>query len=163
MKEQYRILSKQTLSDFPFYHSPQKIVPSEPDLLLEMTFSPKIYLIDNLSPEIESIVKNGVEWLDARIDCSPSMPSEEQIIVYENYRMPYVHQTYKLTNLEKQYGKLNWVNIEKTEFDFSRIEKIPLVERLIFKLEEDFGIVFIHNSVIDLIGKHVKDVWVRSI
>ncbi|TOF61785.1 hypothetical protein CGJ18_24730, partial [Vibrio parahaemolyticus] len=79
-----------------------------------------------------------------------SQPTDDQIRVYEDYRMPYTHQAYKLTDKEKQYGKLNWLDIESTEFDFSKLENIPLEERLIFKLEEDFGIVFIHLSVIDL-------------
>ncbi|TNY53881.1 hypothetical protein CGK65_20815, partial [Vibrio parahaemolyticus] len=74
-----------------------------------------------------------------------------------------IHQTYKLTDKEKQYGKLNWLDIESTEFDFSKLENITLEERLIFKLEEDFGLVFIHQSVIDLIKKDVKDVWIRDV
>ncbi|TOO84872.1 hypothetical protein CGH27_27560, partial [Vibrio parahaemolyticus] len=69
--------------------------------------------------------------------------------------MPYIHQTYKLTGKEKQYGKLNWLDIESIEFDFSKLENIPLEERLIFKLEEDFGFIFIHQSVIDLLKKDV--------
>ncbi|MDG2550310.1 hypothetical protein P7L93_24420, partial [Vibrio parahaemolyticus] len=69
----------------------------------------------------------------------------------------------KLTDKEKQYGKLNWLDIESTEFDFSKLENIPLEERLIFKLEEDFGLVFIHQSVIDLLKKDVKDVWIRDV
>lgn len=77
--------------------------------------------------------------------------------------MPYIHQTYKLTDKEKQYGKLNWLDIKSTEFDFSKLENIPLEERLIFKLEEDFGLIFIHQSVIDLLKKDVKDVWVRDV
>ncbi len=77
--------------------------------------------------------------------------------------MSYIHQTYKLTDKEKQYGKLNWLDIESTEFDFSKLENIPLEERLIFKLEEDFGLVFIHQSVIDLLKKDVKDVWERDV
>ncbi|EGQ7900821.1 hypothetical protein H8Q53_004712, partial [Vibrio parahaemolyticus] len=64
---------------------------------------------------------------------------------------------------EKQYGKLNWFDIESTEFDFSKLENIPLEERLIFKLEEDFGLIFIHQSVIDLLKKDVKDVWIRDV
>ncbi len=58
---------------------------------------------------------------------------------------------------------MNWLDIESTEFDFSKLENIPLEERLIFKLEEDFGLVFIHQSVIDLLKKDVKDVWVRDV
>ncbi|GAB7223121.1 hypothetical protein VoSk93_23370 [Vibrio owensii] len=77
--------------------------------------------------------------------------------------MPYTHQTYKLTDKEKQYGKLNWLDIESTEFDFSKLDNVPLEQRLVFKLEEDFGLVFIHQSVIDLLKKDVKDVWVRDI
>ncbi|ELV8639871.1 hypothetical protein QNE20_003848, partial [Vibrio vulnificus] len=69
----------------------------------------------------------------------------------------------KLTDKEKQYGKLNWLDIESTEFDFSKLENIPLEERLIFKLEEDFGLVFIHQSVIDLLKIDVKDVWIRDV
>ncbi|TOP72521.1 hypothetical protein CGH10_24125, partial [Vibrio parahaemolyticus] len=67
------------------------------------------------------------------------------------------------TDKEKQYGKLNWLDIESTEFDFSNLENIPLEERLIFKLEEDFGLVFIHQSVIDLLKIDVKDVWIRDV
>ncbi|MDF4809937.1 hypothetical protein P3536_18920 [Vibrio parahaemolyticus] len=68
-----------------------------------------------------------------------------------------------MTDKEKQYGKLNWLDIESTEFDFSKLENIPLEERLIFKLEEDFGLIFIHQSVIDLLKKDVKDVWVGDV
>ena len=96
-------------------------------------------------------------------DCSPSHSPDDEIKVYEDYRMSYIHQTYKLTDKEKQYGKLNWLDIESTEFDFFKLENIPLEERLIFKLEEDFGLVFIHQSVIDLLKKDVKDVWVRDV
>ncbi|MDP2502242.1 hypothetical protein BCT47_24935 [Vibrio splendidus] len=162
MKE-YKILSKLTLSNFPFKHSPKPIVPVEPDLLLEMTFSPKLFIIGDIAEKVENLVVHGVEWLDARVDCSPSQPSDDQIKVYEDYRMPYIHQTYKLTNQEKQFGQLNWIDVENTEFDFSKLESIPLEERLIFKLEEDYGLVFIHQSVIDLLKQHVKDVWVRDV
>ena len=159
----YAVLSKQSLTDLPFQKSSKPIVPVEPDLLLEMTFSPKLFIISDIASEVEKLVVHGVEWLDARVDCSPSQPTDEEIKVYEDYRMPYIHQTYKLTDKEKQYGKLNWLDIESTEFDFSKLENIPLEERLIFKLEEDFGLVFIHQSVIDLLKKDVKDVWIRDV
>ncbi|MFA0525598.1 hypothetical protein AB4517_18680 [Vibrio sp. 10N.222.52.C3] len=163
MKNQYSVLSKQNLTEFPFQQTPKPIVPVEPDLLLEMTFSPKLFVIGDIASKVEQLVVHGVEWLDARVDCSPSQPSDDQIKVYEDYRMPYIHQTYKLTNQEKQFGKLNWIDAENTEFDFSKLESIPLEERLIFKLEEDYGLVFIHQSVIDLLKQHVKDVWVRDV
>lgn len=108
-------------------------------------------------------MQHGVEWLDARVDNSPSQPSDEQLEVYDNYRMPYIQQTYRLTDKEKQFGKLNWLDTDSTEFDFSKLENIPVEQRLIFKLEEDFGLVFIHKSVIDLLREHVKTVWVRDI
>ncbi|CDU07709.1 Conserved hypothetical protein [Vibrio coralliirubri] len=163
MKENYVILTKQTLTDFPFQQSLKPIVPVEPDLLLEMSFSPKLFIIGDIAEKVEKLVIHGVEWLDARVDCSPSQPSDDQIKVYEDYRMPYIHQTYKLTNQEKQFGKLNWIDAENTEFDFSKLECTPLEERLIFKLEEDYGLVFIHQSVIDLLKQHVNDVWVRDV
>ncbi|TOD89739.1 hypothetical protein, partial [Vibrio parahaemolyticus] len=108
----YIVLSKQSLTNFPFQQSPKPIVPVEPDLLLEMTFSPKLFIISDIASEVEKLVVHGVEWLDARVDCSPSQPTDDQIKVYEDYRMPYIHQTYKLTDKEKQYGKLNWLDIE---------------------------------------------------
>ncbi|UTZ24942.1 hypothetical protein [Vibrio campbellii] len=163
MISEYSILTRKGINNFPFQQSPKPIVPVEPDLLLEMTFSPKLFIISDIASEVEKLVVHGVEWLDARVDCSPSQPSDDEIKVYEDYRMPYIHQTYKLTDKEKQYGKLNWLDIESIEFDFSNLENIPLEERLIFKLEEDFGFVFIHQSVIDLLKKDVKDVWVRDV
>ncbi|OBS95866.1 hypothetical protein BCT93_24835 [Vibrio lentus] len=163
MKNQYSVLSKQNLTEFPFQQTPKPIVPVEPDLLLEMTFSPKLFVIGDIASKVEQLVVHGVEWLDARVDCSPSQPSDDQIKVYEDYRMPYIHQAYKLTNQEKQFGQLNWIDAENTEFDFSKLESIPLEERLIFKLEEDYGLVFIHQSVIDLLKQHVNDVWVRDV
>ncbi|ACH64195.1 hypothetical protein GNP63_12005 [Aliivibrio fischeri] len=163
MNSQYNIFSKTKLEYFPFQQTPKPIVPVEPDLLLEMTFSPKLFIINDIAEKVENLVQHGVEWLDARIDCSPSQPSDEQIKVFENFRMPYIHQTYRLTNEEKQYGKLNWLDLNSVDLDFSRLNNIPLEERLIFKLEEDFGYVFIHESVIELLKKHVKDVWVRDV
>ncbi len=159
----YAVLSKQSLTDLPFQKSSKPIVPVEPDLLLEMTFSPKLFIISDIASEVEKLVVHGVEWLDARADCSPSQPSDDEIRVYEDYRMPYIHRDYRLTDKEKQYGKLNWLDIESTEFDFSKLENISLEYRLIFKLEEDFGLVFIHKSVIELFKKGVKDVWVRDV
>ena len=100
MKEQYHLLTKQDLGNFPFQQSPKPIVPVEPDLLLEMTFSPKLFIISDIASEVEKLVVHGVEWLDARVDCSPSQPSDDEIKVYEDYRMPYIHQTYKLTDKE---------------------------------------------------------------
>ncbi|MGI3094439.1 hypothetical protein ACRTEP_23795 [Vibrio diabolicus] len=113
----YAVLSKQSLTDFPFQQSSKPIVPVELDLLLEMTFSPKLFIISDIASEVEKLVVHGVEWLDARLDCSPSQPSDDEIKVYEDYRMPYIHQTYKLTDKEKQYGKLNWLDIESPECD----------------------------------------------
>ena len=159
----YAVLSKQSLTDLPFQKSSKPIVPVEPDLLLEMTFSPKLFIISDIASEVEKLVVHGVEWLDARADCSPSQPSDDEIRVYEDYRMPYIHRDYRLTDKEKQYGKLNRLDIESTEFDFSKLENISLEDRLIFKLEEDFGLVFIHKSVIELFIKGVKDVWVRDV
>ncbi len=163
MKEQYSVLSKQVLNRFPFQQTPKRMLPLEPDLLLEMTFSPKLFIIDDIAAKVEAVVQHSVEWLDARVDCSPSQPSEDEILVYENFRMPYIHQTYRLTNQEKQYGKLNWLDIQSADFQWDRLQDIPLEQRLIFKLEEDFGIVFIHQSIIDLLKQHVKDVWVRDV
>ncbi|MCM0147287.1 hypothetical protein KCN56_01715 [Photobacterium galatheae] len=160
---EYIVLSKVSFNNFPFQKTPTPMVPVEPDLLLELTFSPKLYIMRDIAQKVEQLVKHGIEWLDARVDCSPSQPTDAQIKVYENYRMPYIHQTYKLTDKEKQYGKLNWIDIDATEFDFSKLESIPLEERLIFKLEEDYGLVFIHQSVIDLLKQHVKEVWVRDV
>ncbi len=163
MKDEYQVLTKKSLSNFPFQQTPERIIPTEPDLLLEMTFSPKLFIISDIAAKVEKLVQHGVEWLDARVDCSPSQPTDEQIKVFENFRMPYIHQTYRLTNEEKQYGKLNWLDLNSVDLDFSRLDNIPLEERLIFKLEEDFGYVFIHESVIELLKKHVKDVWVRDV
>ncbi|SFM22609.1 hypothetical protein [Marinobacter zhejiangensis] len=160
---EYHILSKGHLSAFELKPTPEPTVSAEPDLLLEMTFSPKLFIAPGIAEEMEQLVTFGVEWLDARVDCSPSQPPDEQLKVYENYRMPYIHQAYRLTDQEKQHGRLNWMDAENTEFDFSRLDSIPLEERLIFKLEEDYGLVFIHQSVIDLLKKHVNDVWVRDV
>ncbi|BCV37343.1 hypothetical protein TUM17377_26710 [Shewanella chilikensis] len=54
-------------------------------------------------------MQHGAEWLDARVDNSPSQPSDEQLEVYENYRMTYIQQTYTMTDKAKQFGKLNLV------------------------------------------------------
>ncbi len=62
----YIVLSKQSLTDFPFQQSPKPIVPVEPDLLLEMTFSPKLFIISDIASKVEELVVHGVEWLDAR-------------------------------------------------------------------------------------------------
>ncbi|MUK28840.1 hypothetical protein GNP44_01850 [Aliivibrio fischeri] len=163
MNNEYHILSKSVFSQFLFQQTPKPIVPVGPDLLLEMTFSPKLFIINDISEKVENLVQHGVEWLDARVDCSPSQPTDEQIKVFENFRMPYIHQTYRLTNEEKQYGKLNWLDLNSVDLDFSRLDNVPLEERLLFKLEEDFGYVFIHESVIELLKKHVKDVWIRDV
>ena len=163
MKEQYLILTKQTLDSFPFQPTSIAMFSGEPDLLLELTFSPKLFIVKDIASKIEQWVQHGVEWVDARVDCSPSQPSDDQLKVYENFRMPYIHQTYRLTDKEKQYGKLNWLNTTSIQFDFSKLESVPLEERLIFKLEEDFGLVFIHQSVIDLLMKYVKSVWIRDV
>lgn len=163
MKNEYHILSKTLLSGFIFQQTPERIVPTEPDLLLEMTFSPKLFIINDLSPKVENLVQHGVEWLDARIDCSPSQPADDQIKVFENFRMPYIHQIYRLTNEEKQYGKLNWLDLNKVELDFSQLINVPLEERLLFKLEEDFGYIFIHNTIIEALKPSIKDVWVRDV
>lgn len=123
-----------------------------------------MFIIDNVSPKIENMVQHGVEWLDARVDCSPSQPDEDEMKVHENFRMPYIHQVYKLTNEDKKYGKLNWIDLNNIDLDFSRLENAPLEERLIFKLEEDFGYVFIHESAIEALrSSRVKDVWVRDV
>ena len=159
----YALLSRQSLAEFAFQPTPKSTVTLEPDLLLEITFSPKLFIVNDIAERIAERVQHGVEWLDARVDCSPSQPSKDQIKVFENFRMPYIHQTYRLTNEEKQYGKLNWLDLETAKLDFSRLEGVPLEERLIFKLEEDFGYLFIHNSVVALLKKHVKTVWVRDV
>ncbi len=49
MKNQYSVLSKQNLTEFPFQQTPKSIVPVEPDLLLEMTFSPKLFIIGDIA------------------------------------------------------------------------------------------------------------------
>ncbi len=108
------------------------MLPTESDLLLEMTFSPKIFIIDYIDSKVEALVQHGVEWLDARVDCSPSQPSDEQIQVYENFRMPYIHQTYLLTNHEKQYGKLNWLEIDSADFQWDTLAMYSIRRALDF-------------------------------
>lgn len=161
MKNEYTILSKNIFDQFPFQQTELKI--TEPDLLLEMTFSPKLFILNDISPKIEALIVNGVEWLDARVDYSPSQPSEDNMKIYENFRMPYIHKTYRLTDEEKQFGQLNWLDLNNITLDFSRLAEVPLAERLLFKLEEDFGVVIIHNSIIDILKSAVVDVWVRDV
>ena len=163
MKNEYTILSKNTFDQFPFQTTPKRIIPVIPDLVLDMNFSPKLYLIADLSPKVEGFVLHGVEWLDASVDRSPSQPDENDVKVSEYYRMVYIHQTYRLTDEEKQIGQLNWLDLEKIELDFSRLAEIPLAERLLFKLEEDLGVVMIHNSIMDKLEELVEDVMVRGI
>ncbi|TNY52517.1 hypothetical protein CGK67_23230, partial [Vibrio parahaemolyticus] len=55
MKEQYHLLTKQDLGNFPFQQSPKPIVPVEPDLLLEMTFSPKLFIISDIASKVEKL------------------------------------------------------------------------------------------------------------
>ncbi|WP_394136526.1 hypothetical protein [Aliivibrio fischeri] len=55
------------------------------------------------------------------------------------------------------------VDLNSVDLDFTRLNNVPLEKSLIFKLEEDFRYVFIHESVIELLKKHVKDVWVRDV
>ncbi|HCG7776448.1 TPA: hypothetical protein NJ461_004810, partial [Vibrio parahaemolyticus] len=52
MKEDYIILTKKSLTNFPFQQSPKPIVPVEPDLLLEMTFSPKLFIISDIASKV---------------------------------------------------------------------------------------------------------------
>ena len=84
----YIVLSKQSLTDFPFQQSPKPIVPVEPDLLLEMLFSTKLFIISAIVSKLEKLVIHGLEWLDARVGCSPSQPTYDEIKAYEDYRMP---------------------------------------------------------------------------
>ncbi|NRA83801.1 MAG: hypothetical protein HRU22_08545 [Gammaproteobacteria bacterium] len=164
MNNQYHILSKQVINQFVFQQSAKTMITVQPDLLLEITFSPKLFIIDDIATKIEALVKHGVEWLDARIDNSPSLPQDDEIKVFENFRMPYIHQTYRLTDQEKQLGQLNWLDLKTVALDFSRLDAVPLEERLLFKLEEDFGIVLIHNSVIEALkNAKVKDIWIRDV
>ncbi len=79
------------------------------------------------------------------MDCYPSQPSDEEIKVYENFRMPYKHQTYRLTSQEKQYGKLNWQDIDSADLQWWKLASMPLEDSLIFKLEKDYGIISIHK------------------
>lgn len=109
MKDEYSILTKQNMDTFPFQQTHAPVGAAAPDLLLEMTFSPKLFIIGDIASKLEPLVQHGVEWLDARVDNSPSQPSDEQLEVYDNYRMPYIQQTYRLTDKEKQFGKLNGV------------------------------------------------------
>ncbi|TNY65375.1 hypothetical protein CGK67_02745, partial [Vibrio parahaemolyticus] len=55
MKEDYIILTKQNLTNFPFQQTPKPIVPVEPDLLLEMTFSPKLFIISDIASKVEKL------------------------------------------------------------------------------------------------------------
>ena len=80
MKNEYTILSKNIFDQFPFQQTELKI--TEPDLLLEMTFSPKLFILNDISPKIEALIVNGVEWLDARVDYSPSQPSEDNMKIF---------------------------------------------------------------------------------
>jgi len=63
-------------------------VPVEPDLLLEMLFFTKLFIIGAIVSKLEKLVIHGAEWLDARVDCSPSQPTDDEIKAYEDYRMP---------------------------------------------------------------------------
>ncbi len=77
MRNQYNVLSKQNLTEFPFQQTQKSIVPVEADLLLEMTFSPKLFIIGDIADKVEKLVVHRMEWLDARVDCSPSQPSDD--------------------------------------------------------------------------------------
>lgn len=163
MTKRYHILSKRNIDSFPFQKTEKKIIPVEPDLLIDLSFSPKLFVINDISPVIEKMTKSGVEWIDSCIDCSPSQPQDDEVRVYENFRTPYIHRTFRLTTKEKKHDELNWLDIDEVELDFSKLDGIPLEERLIFKLEEDFGYIFIHHSIIEALrGGGVKDVWIRG-
>lgn len=163
MKNEYSILSKQTLEAFALQQTTGLKHKAKPDVVLEMSFSPKLYIVKDLANKVESLVNQGVEWLDAKVDASVSRPSDEELVIFEDYRMPYIHQTFALTGQDKRNGKLNWLDANNTEFDFSSLEGLPLEQRLMFKLHEDYGLVFIHQSVIDLLHAEAAVVWIRDV
>ncbi len=60
MNTEYHILSKQLSDQFPFQQTLKRMLPTEPDLLLEMTFSPTLFIIDDIASKVEALVQHGV-------------------------------------------------------------------------------------------------------
>lgn len=166
MQQQYVILSQTTLDSLPLPISPEPAAgaaPATPQLLLEMTFSPKLFVSNDLLSQLQPLCGDTTEWLPAAIDASPSQPQADEIRHYDYYHMAYIQQSYRLTELQPQPGRLNWLDAATTRFDFSRLADIPLAERRLFKLAEDYGLVFIHLSLIELLQQQANTIWVRRL
>ncbi len=56
MSNEYHILCKKLLVQFSFQQMPKRMLRIDPDLLLEMTFSPKLFIIDDIDSKVEAMV-----------------------------------------------------------------------------------------------------------
>ena len=104
--------------------------------------SKKIY--DILQP----LFINGVQLIPATI-------TGKDNVLYEDYFYLHIYNIYEL--LDRDLSVYDWDDFVEQAEDIEKIviskniEKIPLKERLIFKLKEDPTFEFYHKSVVDAI------------
>ena len=91
---------------------------------------------------------NGVQLIPATI-------TGKDNVLYEDYFYLHIYNIYEL--LDRDLSVYDWDDFIEQAEDIEKIviskniEKIPLKERLIFKLKEDPTFEFYHKSVVDAI------------
>jgi len=106
-----------------------------------------------ISPQIHEVLSsleiNGIQLVPATI------LNPQNDTIYDKYYYLHIYNLIKCLDIENsqcRVGRIGKVrSISKMKLDVAELEKIPLKDRLIFKLEEMFIFQLFHKSVVDAI------------
>ena len=113
--------------------------------------SPKVFS-NRIKETIESMNIPDIDFLDAEI-------TNRKGETYNEYFIIHVRKLVACFDKEKSiwgppaFDPNKVMSIEKMVLDMDKLEKIPLKERLIFRLEECVNYTLFHESVVDVIAE----------
>ncbi|UUM32475.1 hypothetical protein [Vibrio japonicus] len=145
----------------------------QPDLVVDFCQCPRFFFAEKFADILSAMNPKGIEriknpfrpHLDDEVQIDIGTDDELETIDDIDYVFFHIFNRYDVLDLDTTHWNCEAPSIgsiSKPVLDESKLNTIPLEERLIFKLDQDPSFVFMHNSVVDAMLKaNMQDIWVR--
>ncbi len=145
----------------------------QPDLVIDFAQSPRLFfakkyadILSSMTPEGIERIKNPyqpTEDLGAQIDIG----TEKELETIDDIEYVFFHVFNRYDVLDVKATEWNSDTrligaVATPVLDETKLNSIPLQQRLIFKLDQDPSFLFMHDSVVDaMLNANMQDIWVR--
>lgn len=152
-----------------------RMMEIQPDLVVDFCQCPRLFFAEKFADILSAMELAGVERIknpyrtDLDSEVQIDIGTEEDLEAIDDVWYVFFHVFNRFDVLDS--AATQWSSetlspsigaIIKPALDRSKLDAIPLEERLIFKLDQDPSFMLMHDSVVDaLLDAKMQDIWVR--